>query len=417
MLQKLFSTPFIFLGSSYMYEDYQGMKEALARVGANISKNGLPEAFSPLVFGVTGTGRVAQGIMEVLTQLPHILVDPDDLPKLEAVDRKKVVIAQFTSQHLVRHSEGKPFNKQDYYTNSSKYESKFREYLPYVHFLVHGIYWEAKYPRVLTIDELREATQAKKSKLLGICDISADYMGSIEFTSRFTSIEDPFLLYDAVKAQFYEKISEANENCILFHSVDHLPAEMPKEASNYFGSQLKPFLKDVVFSNPQLPFEGMNDLPMEIKNAIICCHGALTPNYQYILEMRKANELAQKEQEQYAIKMRENKRKSSSVKRGLSAVTIVLTGDLIQTKFFNECMDILMQNETNFRVIEWEVSNSNLKSSSVTVQILAKDNASMDLVIDIIEEAGLKKGIQVHEGQGPAFEEEMVKQIHQDRVR
>lgn len=59
MLEKLMATPFIFLGSSYMYEDYDAMKEALARVAKNITKNGLPDKYSPLVFAVTGTGRVA----------------------------------------------------------------------------------------------------------------------------------------------------------------------------------------------------------------------------------------------------------------------------------------------------------------------------------------------------------------------
>ena len=95
----------------------------------------------------------------------------------------------------------------------------------------------------------------KQSKLLGVCDISADYEGSIQFTNRFTSIEEPFLVYDPIKGQHYDKISQANENCILFHSVDHLPAEMPKEASNHFGQKLKPFLKAVAYSNPDLPFE------------------------------------------------------------------------------------------------------------------------------------------------------------------
>lgn len=52
---------------------------------------------------------------------------------------------------------------------------------------------------MLTIEELRMARIRGKSKLLGISDISADYCGSIEFTSRFTPIEDPFLVYDAVK--------------------------------------------------------------------------------------------------------------------------------------------------------------------------------------------------------------------------
>ncbi len=190
----------------------------------------------------------------------------------------------------MRHKEAQEFSKADYYAHPNNYESKFYEYLPYVNFLINGIYWEAKYPRVLTIDELREAQQEKRNKLMGVCDISADFQGSIEFTSRFTTVEEPFLLYDVMKGDFLEKISQANENCILFHSVDHLPAEMPKEASNHFGEKLFPFVKAVTYSNPNLPFEEMNDLPNEIRNAIICCHGKLTPNYEYISEIRKLNE-------------------------------------------------------------------------------------------------------------------------------
>ena len=51
-------TPFIFLGSAYMYEDYDAMKLALASVARGVSK-GLPRVCSPLVFAVTGTGRVS----------------------------------------------------------------------------------------------------------------------------------------------------------------------------------------------------------------------------------------------------------------------------------------------------------------------------------------------------------------------
>jgi alpha-aminoadipic semialdehyde synthase len=94
-------------------------------------------------------------------------------------------------------------------------------------------------------------------------------------------------------------MSEANENTILFHSVDHLPAEMPKEASNHFGEKLFPFVKAIVNSNPELPFEEMNDVPNEIRRAIICCHGKLTPTYSYIMEMRRIKEQAKKHQEEY----------------------------------------------------------------------------------------------------------------------
>jgi alpha-aminoadipic semialdehyde synthase len=76
---------------------------------------------------------------------------------------------------LVRHTNGAEFDKKDYYDKPKNYESKFYEYLPYINFIINGIYWEPKFPRVLTIDELREAVEEKRSKLLGVCDISADF--------------------------------------------------------------------------------------------------------------------------------------------------------------------------------------------------------------------------------------------------
>ena len=125
---------------------------------------------------------------------------------------------------------------------------------------------------------------------MGVSDISADYQGSIEFTSRFTSIEEPFLLWDAVKGQFVDKICECTENCVLFTSVDHIPAEMPKEASNHFGEKLYPFIKAVALSDINKGYEEMDDIPLEIKNATICHQGKLTPPFKYIVELRMINE-------------------------------------------------------------------------------------------------------------------------------
>jgi alpha-aminoadipic semialdehyde synthase len=90
---------------------------------------------------------------------------------------------------------------------------------------------------------------------MGVTDISADECGSVEFTSRFTSIEEPFLLYNPLKMDFKEKIADMGEHDILFTSVDHLPAEMPVEASRHFGSKLLPFVEAVVKSNFKLPFD------------------------------------------------------------------------------------------------------------------------------------------------------------------
>jgi alpha-aminoadipic semialdehyde synthase len=148
--------------------------------------------------------------------------------------------------------------------------------------LVHGIYWEAKYPRVLTREGLKNAMSNGSNRLMGLTDISADYEGSIDFTSRFTDIEEPFLLYNPFKGEFKEKISDMETNDILFHSVDHLPAEMPKEASNHFGDKLFPFIERVVKSDFNKPFAEQTDIPDEIRGACITVGGALTPDYEYI---------------------------------------------------------------------------------------------------------------------------------------
>ena len=64
-----------------MYEDYEAMKDALKRVNKGILNGGLPKSQTPIVFGITGTGRVSQGVVEILEQLPHDYVSPSNLDK------------------------------------------------------------------------------------------------------------------------------------------------------------------------------------------------------------------------------------------------------------------------------------------------------------------------------------------------
>ena len=149
--------------------------------------------------------------------LPHVKVEPDNLEKYlednknEKSAQKKIVISIFTAKDLVepKNADDK-FNKQEYYDQPNKYRSKFHKYLPFVSWLVHGIYWEPKYPRVLTKKDLKQAHETGKNRLMGVCDISADYEGSIEFTSEFTSIEEPFLVWDCINQEFKRKIADAD---------------------------------------------------------------------------------------------------------------------------------------------------------------------------------------------------------------
>lgn len=228
---------------------------------------------------------------------------------------------------------------------------------------MNGVYWEQKYPRIISINELRDGVINGKSKLLGVCDISADYMGSVEFTSRFTSIEHPFLVYDPVTEEFFDKIDDATENSILFHSVDHLPAEMPKEASNHFGQQLMPFVKAVVNSDASKPFEEQTDLPPEIYKAVICCHGELTPKYKYIDNLRSLREKAKQHEQEYMQHVKATERKTSSLRRGTRLATVVFDGHLFDTKYFNFAIDTFEAHKIDFRVVDWKVGSQYQGSS------------------------------------------------------
>lgn len=39
---------------------------------------------------------------------------------------------------------------------------------------------------------------AKKTRLLGIADVSCDYKGAIEFLTKFTEPDKPFFMYDPI---------------------------------------------------------------------------------------------------------------------------------------------------------------------------------------------------------------------------
>jgi hypothetical protein len=165
-----------------------------------------------------------------------------------------------------------------------------------------------------------------------------------------------------------------------------------------------PFVKAVANSDPNLPFDQQMDLPVEIRNAVICCHGKLTPKYEYITGLRLIREKEKKHKEEYMQHVKEAERKTSSLKRGMRFATVVFAGHLFDTKFFNSAIDILEQAHIDFRVVDWQVGCKVLNTSQVTMQLMAQDAESMDQAKEKIEaEAALKK-ISITEGTGPAFD-------------
>ena len=303
------------------------MKDMLQKVGNNIKTRGLPIEFAPYVFAVTSRGRVAKGALEVLEQLPHEYVEPDQLDSIPKDDNTKIYITVLEHKDLAELKSGEKgeFDKYHYYENPSLYKSKFHTYYNKITFLVNCQYWDAKFPRNIIEDEL---WAQENMKFLGFTDISADREGSIEITRQFNDIENPFNLYWPKTRKIKQKITEYEEGDILYHWVDFLPAEMPFEASCHFGEKLLPFIEDIVKVDTSLPFEEVQSLPHVIKNAVIAWNGKLTPYFKYINQLRRLREMEKKEEEEIV----DMKKKSKGLKRSVSFSSLCVSGHIFDTR-------------------------------------------------------------------------------------
>lgn len=381
LLEKKYQSFFVNIASTYMYVDLPDIKEAITKVGKNICSKGLPPEFAPYVFAVTSKGRVAKGALEILELLPHEYVDPDKLDTIPQEENWKIYITVLTQEHLVERKDGETFDKAHYYANPDMYRSKFKEYYSKITFLVNCMYWEAKFPKVIIEDELWEAAASGDMKFLGFTDISADYEGSIEITRKFSDIEDPFELYSPKTRKLKNKIGEYEEGDILYHWVDHLPSEMPLDASRHFGECLCPFIESILKSDARTPFKEL-DLPKAIMQAIICCNGKLTPNYHYISQLRKYNEMQKREEQE----IKELKTKSKGLKRAVSFTSICLSGHIFDTRFFNDAIDLLEAAKASFRILNIKWGQREEEESSATLQIFSHDVWKLNNALDRLHE-------------------------------
>jgi len=58
------------------------------------------------------------------------------------------------------------------------------------------VYWDRRFPRILTKKQIRNIKKTQDRGPFCIADISCDVNGSVEFVSKTTSIDQPFYVYN-----------------------------------------------------------------------------------------------------------------------------------------------------------------------------------------------------------------------------
>ena len=265
---------------------YNSIDEALVAVreaGQALGTRRLPEPLCPLVIGVAGTGNAARGALRILEELGAQPLPPAELrhpPRQHAVYQ-----VNFRPREMVEPRLGfcdpNTFDRQLYYARPGRYRGIFERYLPYLNVLVNCIYWDERYPRLVTVEGLRALfDDPRPTRLKVIGDISCDVRGSIEATVRTTTPQNPAYVYEVETGAARDGF--AGQGPVIV-AIYNLPSEFPREASEAFGQALLPFVGPTLAADTRTAFEHCQ-LPEPIRRATIVYRGELTPDYRYLAQ-------------------------------------------------------------------------------------------------------------------------------------
>jgi len=308
LTQYGYSSPFLSISYARNYISLEICKHALNEIGRKISQYGINKDLFPMTFVMTGKGgSVCHGMKEMIQQLQppelthktvEFLRTPQELRALwekkargdvTKEDCRKIYVLICGPEYMVKHkTPSQPFDKYDYYANPQDYEPIFHEtIIPYTRVLLNGMYWDARYPRLITNKQAKQLIEQNRFPLITVGDVSCDPGGSVEFLTKTTTISSPVYVNNIKADEIYDDTVMGEGVAML--AVDHLPAEFPRSSSSLFGSHLFPFIPDLARSFVTLnnPLETqMKYLPAELRKAVITSGGKLTPNYEYINKIR-----------------------------------------------------------------------------------------------------------------------------------
>ncbi len=210
---------------------------------------------------VTGSGRVAHGILDVMNLMGITEVEPD-----EYLERNFTypVYVQLKGHDLYTHKELKTYKREHFHEHPTEYRSRFLPYTRCTDILMNGIYWDINTPRLFEKTDIDDSFTINT-----IADITDDENGSVPINLGDNTIQDP--VYGVSKTTF-EKTAPYIDGSIDIMAVGNLPNELPRDASRYFGEQLiKHILTDLLGNGSEM-----------IERATILKQGKLTPHFKYL---------------------------------------------------------------------------------------------------------------------------------------
>lgn len=224
-----------------------------------LRKNRLPN----IKIVLTGRGKVAYGAKEMLDamQLKEVSVE-DYLNK----NYDQPVYTFIDIHDYNKRLDGKPFNKQEFYSNPEGYVSDFERFAEVSDMLITGHFYGNNAPIILS----KEMLQSPKCKLKVVADVSCDIDGPIACTLRPSTIADPIYGY-LPKEQ--KEVAFDHPSAVTVMAVDNLPCDLPKDASEGFG---KVFLENVI------PAFFNDDADGVLARAKMTENGKLTSRFAYL---------------------------------------------------------------------------------------------------------------------------------------
>ena len=217
----------------------------------------------PIKIILTGSGRVGNGILELINIIGIRQVSPNEFLN-KSFDEP--VFVHLNTLDYNKRIDGSASSKSDFYTNPGSYQSDFLKFAKTAEMFIAGHYYAAGSPFLFT----REDAKSKEFKIRTVADVSCDINGPIACTIQPSTIQNPIYGYNPLT----ELIDDYTKpDVIAVMAVDNLPCELPKDSSIDFGAEL---IKHI------LPCLLSTDPHKVIERATICENGKLTEQFSYL---------------------------------------------------------------------------------------------------------------------------------------